>query len=130
MEINGHDVSYAAGHSVAACKNSTVHGAGTDSDHPFRIGGRVIGAQQRLAHILGYGAGYHQHIGMAWRSNKAQAKALEIVKRIIERMDFQLATIAGTGIDLANGQRTTKPGASGAVDWIRIVGRIAKRAKG
>ena len=39
---------------------------------------------------------------MARRGHEAQAEALEIVEGVVERMDLQLAAVAGAGIDLAN----------------------------
>ena len=39
---------------------------------------------------------------MAGRCHKSQPKALEVVKRIAQRVDFQLTSIAGAGIDLPN----------------------------
>src|SRR5512135_871670 len=41
----------------------------------------------------------------AWRGDKAQAEALEVVQHVAQRMDFQLARVARPGIDFANRQR-------------------------
>ena len=38
---------------------------------------------------------------MAGGCDKAQTKAFKIVECVVQRMDFQFATIARTGIDLA-----------------------------
>jgi len=45
-----------------------------------------------------------------------KAEAFEIVKRVIQRMDFQLAAVAGAGIDFPDRQRTPELGARGAFD--------------
>src|SRR6476659_7358823 len=44
----------------------------------------------------------------AWRGDEAQAEALEIVKGVVQRMDLELAGIAGPGIDLADGEAAAK----------------------
>ena len=50
---------------------------------------------------------------MARRGDEAQAETLEIVERIVQRVDFKLAAIAGAGIDL-RGSRGCAPGGAGA----------------
>jgi hypothetical protein len=46
---------------------------------------------------------------MAGRGDEAQAEALEIVEGIVQRVDLELASIAGCGIDLANGEAAAPP---------------------
>ena len=53
---------------------------------------------------------------MARRGDEAQAEALEIVEGIVERMDFQLAAVAGAGIDLADREAAAEPAPRGAID--------------
>jgi hypothetical protein len=48
---------------------------------------------------------------MARRGDEAEPKAFEIVIGIAERMDLQLAAVAGAGVDLADRQRPAKPAA-------------------
>ena len=45
---------------------------------------------------------------MARRSDEVNAEPLEIVDRIVQRRDFDLAAVAGAGIHLADGQRTAE----------------------
>ena len=103
-------------HRVAAGEDAAVERAVADRDHPFRIGRRVVGALQRLAHVLGHRPGHHQHVGMARRGDEAQAEALEVVERVVERVDLQLAAVAGAGVDLADRQAAAEPAARRAVD--------------
>ena len=42
-------------------------------------------------------------------SNEAQPEPLQIVKSIVQRVDFELATVARSGIDMANCQSTPQP---------------------
>ena len=52
-----------------------------------------------------------------------EAEAFEIVERVVERMDFQFAAVAGAGIDLPDRQRAAELGARGAVDALRELGK-------
>ena len=38
---------------------------------------------------------------MAWRGDEAEAEAFDVVVGVIERVDLKLASIAGSGVDLA-----------------------------
>src|SRR5207244_13573478 len=66
------------------------------------------GAPERDRHVLRHGSGDEQHIGVAWACDKADAGALDVVVRIGERVDFQLATVAGAGVNLADRQRAAE----------------------
>ena len=39
---------------------------------------------------------------MAWRGDKPQPKTFEVIERVVQRVNFQLASVAGAGINLAN----------------------------
>src|SRR5262249_18285787 len=67
------------------------------------------GALKRLAHVPGDRAGDHQNVGMPWRGNEAQPEALEIIEGVVERVNLQLAAVAGTSIDLADRQTAAEP---------------------
>ena len=45
---------------------------------------------------------------MTRAGGKLDAKRFEVVIGVAQRVDFQLATVAGTGIDVADDQRTAK----------------------
>ena len=47
-----------------------------------------------------------------------QAEALEIVERIGERVDLELAAVAGAGIDFADGEAAAEPAAGGALEFL------------
>jgi hypothetical protein len=66
---------------------------------------------------------FYQHVGMARRRDKTQAEAFEIVERVVERVYFELAAIAGAGIDLADRQAAAKPAVRGAVDLLCELGK-------
>ena len=112
----GIDLGDASDHRVAAGETAAIPGAISDRDDPFRIGGRMIGALQRVAHVLGHRTGHHQHIGMARRGDEAQAEALDVVIGVVERVDFELASIAGSGVDLADREAAAEPPPRGVAD--------------
>jgi hypothetical protein len=68
-----------------------------------------VGPFQCLAHVLRDRPGDHQHVGVPERGDEAQAEAFQIVEGIVERMDFQLATVAGAGVHLADRQAAAEP---------------------
>jgi hypothetical protein len=51
---------------------------------------------------------------MAWRGDEAEAEALDVVIGVVERVDLKLASIAGSGVDLAYGKAPAKTPPSGA----------------
>src|SRR5487761_2557832 len=76
---------------------------------------------------------------MAWRGDEMQAEAFEIVERVVQRVNFQLAAVAGAGVDLPDRQRAPELGARGAIDALRQLGerglvglgrRLGERAMG
>jgi hypothetical protein len=48
--------------------------------------------------------GHEQHVRMARRSDKVNTEALDVMDGVIERIDFQLTSVAGAGIDLSDGE--------------------------
>ena len=68
-----------------------------------------------------------QHVGMARRGDEAQAEALEVVERVVERVDFEFAAIAGAGIDLADRERAAELARARAVDALAQARRARPR---
>ena len=59
---------------------------------------------------------------MARRRDKTQAQTFQVVERVIERVDFELAAVTGTGVDLADRERTAELGARKSVNTFRQLG--------
>ena len=59
---------------------------------------------------------------MARRGDEAQAEAFQVVERVVERVDFQFAAVAGAGIHLADRQAAAEPPLRRAVE-------VARRAR-
>ena len=116
MQIDGHDLRHSPFHRIAAGEDAAIGGAVADGHHPFRVGRRVVGAQQRLAHVLGDRARHQQHVGMARRGDEFQPEALEIVEGVVQRVDLELAAIARAGVDLADGEAAAKPALRRAIE--------------
>ena len=60
---------------------------------------------------------------MARRGDEAQAEAFEIVEGVVERVDFQLAAVAGAGIDFADREAAAEPAVRGAVEPLCKLGQ-------
>ena len=76
--------------------------------HQLGVGRAVVGDAQRVLHVLRHRAGDQQHVGMARAGDELDAAPFEVVVGIVEGVDFQLAAVARTGIDLADGQRAAE----------------------
>ena len=116
MESYGDHLRNTTNNCVTAREAAAIPGATTEGDDPFRARRRMIRALQRLAHILGHRTGNKQHIGVPRRGDEANAKSLEVVERIVEGVDFELAAVAGSGVDLANCQAAAQASARGAIE--------------
>ena len=57
-------------------------------------------------------------------SDEAKPETFEVVERVIERVDFQLAAVTGAGIDRANGKAAAELAAGCPVD---TCGQFGKR---
>ncbi len=93
---------------VALGEHAAARGAIADRDHPFRRGRRGVSALQRDPHVVGHRPGHQQHVGVARRGRELDAEALDVIDRVVERVDLQLAAVAGAGIDLADGDRAAE----------------------
>jgi hypothetical protein len=131
VEVDREDFGDASNDRVAAGEAAAIPSAISDRDDPFRIGDRVIGALQCVAHVLGHGAGYHQHIGMSRRGNEAEAEAFDVIVGIVKRVDFQLASVTRSSVDLAYGEASAKPPPRGTTNCCCEFGdrRIVRRRR-
>ena len=59
MKIDGNDLRDSSYYRVAVGKAAAIPGAVSHGDDPFRVGGRMIGALQRVAHVLRHRTGHH-----------------------------------------------------------------------
>ena len=46
---------------------------------------------------------------MAGRGHEADAEALDVVEGVVERVDLELAAVAGTRVDLADAETAAEP---------------------
>src|SRR5690606_19746080 len=73
-----------------------------------------------------------QYIGVTRRGHEAEAETLEIVIDVVERVDFELAAIAGARVHLANGQAAAEHSARARLKSLRQLrqhGIIGRRAR-
>ena len=80
-----------------------------------RLGHRVVGDEQRLAHAGRDGAGDEQHVGVARRGDDAEAEALEVVVGARGEGELVLAAVARAGVDVADGEAAAAVGAREAM---------------
>ena len=60
---------------------------------------------------------------MARRGDEFQPEPLEIVEGVVQRVDFQLAAIARSGINLADGEAAAEPALRGTIE---IAGKLGE----
>src|SRR5260370_31106545 len=116
VEIDRNNFGNPANHRVAAGKTPSIPRALPDRHDPFGIGGRMIGALERLTHVLGHGTRHHQHIGMARRGNEPETKAFDVVVGVVKRVNFEFASVAEAGVDLAYRETSAEPPPRRAAD--------------
>ena len=112
---------------VALAEDAAVAAAVADGDHQLRVGRRVVGAPERDRHVLRHRAGDQQHVGVARAGDEPDAQALDVVVRVAERVDLQLAAVARARVDLPDGQRAPQdaqdaPAGGGATTTISSAG--------
>ncbi len=98
-----------AGQGVGTREHPAAGRAISHRHDPFGIGSTLPGPTQRRCHVAGHGAGHHQDVGMLRTRREPDAEAFEIVDRVGKGVDLEFATVAGTGIDLADHERTAEP---------------------
>src|SRR4029077_7431143 len=95
---------------IALTEDSASASAVADRDDELRIRCRLVRAAQRHLHVLRDRAGNEQHVRMARARDEADAKALEVVERIVERMNLELTAIAGARVHLADAESPAQHG--------------------
>jgi hypothetical protein len=61
---------------------------------------------------------------MPGRGDKAQPEPLEVIERIVQRVDFELAAVTRAGIDLADRQAAAEPRPGRPID---VPGKLGER---
>jgi thiamine monophosphate synthase len=70
-----------------------------------------------------------QKIGMTGTRDKPDPETFEVIERIVERVDFKLAAIARTGIDVANAERAAEDGANMILQGIALAQALIRRRR-
>src|SRR6266571_4549917 len=97
VHIDGHNLVHPSEGCVALAKDTAADTASADSDDHLRLRRRAPGLQQRQFHIPGHRTGDQKHIRVAWRGDEVNAETLDVVDRVVQGDDLQLASVAGTG---------------------------------
>ena len=94
---------------IALRKEASRSRAISYGHYPFRVGDGVIGAFERFAHVSGHGTGHEQHVRMAGGGDEPKAETLQVVKGILEGVEFELAAVAGARIDEPEREASPEP---------------------
>ena len=106
--IDRDHIGHAAATGVALTEDSTRATAVADRNDELRVWRGIVGAPQRHLHIFGNGSRNQQQICVPRTCYKPDTLAFDIVEWIIERVDLQLAAVAGSGINGSNAQRAAE----------------------
>src|SRR6266566_6284266 len=115
-EVDRHDLRHRAHAGVAPGEDTTAGGAITDGDDPLGRRGCGVGALERLAHVERHRAGDEQRVRVAGRGDETDAEALDVVEGVVERVDLELARVAGSRIDLADRETAPEAPRDGAAE--------------
>ena len=106
--MNRHDARCAVQDRVRPPEDPAVDGIIADGNDDFRCRHGLVGPQEGFTHIAADGAGYQKHIGVPGRSDKMDAEALHVVKRIPQRHQFLFAGVCRAGGDHPDRQRAAE----------------------
>ena len=128
LDVDRDDVGDAAEGGVALAEDAARAAAVAHRDDELRIGRRVVGPLQRDRHVLRDRAGHQQQVGVARARDELDAETFDVVVRIAEGVDLELAAVARAGVDLAD-RAAPVPASSGssAAAWRR---RPCRRRRG
>jgi len=116
------------GHAAAACvtlaEDAAVAAAIAEGDHELGFRHGVVSAPQRLSHMARDRAGHEQHVGVARGGDKLDAQTLQVVVRIMQRINFQLAAVARAGIDVADGERAAELAQDIGLQTLRLLPQL------
>jgi len=114
--MDGNDLTDRATRGVVGAEYSSTCAAVPHRQHPLGLGHRLVGALERFFHVDRHRPGHQEQIGVAGTGDEPDARPFQIVVRITERMDFELAAVAGAGIDMAYAQGTPEHGVQLTLD--------------
>ena len=72
----------------------------------------LVGSAQRHLHVLRHRARDQQQIRVPRTRDESNAQPLDVVEGIVERVDLELAAVAGARIDVTDAQRAAEHGAN------------------
>ena len=107
-DVDRNDVRDAPGARVALAEDAARAAAVADRDDELRIRRRVVGASSASSMLRDTGTGHEQQIGVPRTRDEPDAEPFDVVERVVERMDLELAAVARAGVDVANAQRAAQ----------------------
>src|SRR6266702_2980593 len=104
-DVDGQKFRERPAHGIAIPEHAARTRAFAGGDNQFWMGRRLVSPPYRFLHVERERTGDEQHVRMTRARDEADAQALDVVVRIVERVDFEFASVAGARIDLADAQR-------------------------
>ena len=95
---------------VALSEDTAGAAAVAERDHELGVGCGVIRSTQGHLHVFRHGARDQQQVGVPGAGDEADAEPFEVVEGIVERVDLELAAVAGAGVDVTDAERTAEHG--------------------
>ena len=124
MHVNWENRREAPRHGVASSEHAAVDGAVAHSDNPFWRGRRIVCPKERFAHVFRNRPRDEQDVRVPRGRDNSDPDAFEIVEGVVQRVNFELAAIAGPGIDLTNSETATQSALGGGIELGRKVGHF------
>src|SRR6266404_5289904 len=90
---------------IILAENAAADAASSNCDDDLGFGRGAERLEQSQFHVPGHRSGNQKHVCMTRRRHEVNAETLDVIDRIVQSDDLELASVAGPGIDLANSQR-------------------------
>jgi len=93
-DIDRQHVADPAAAGITLTENAAGTAAVAHGDNELGRRRGIVGAPDRHLHVAGNRSGDQQQVSMAWTGDKADAESLDVVVRVVERVDFEFAAVA------------------------------------
>src|SRR5262249_51387841 len=128
-DVHRNHVAYAPPTRVALSKDSPACPAVPNGDDQFRIWRRVVGPEQRLLHVHRNGPGDQEDVRMARAGHETDSRSFEVVIRVVESVDLQLAPVARPSIDGSQTQGSAEHSKERGVELLPLPLDVVRRGQ-
>lgn len=100
-DIHWNHIRYAPTTCIALSEDTAGAATVANRDNEFRLRSGVIGALQRSHHVTGDRPRNQQHVRMSRAGDEMDSQAFQVVVGIGQSVNFEFATVAGAGVNMA-----------------------------